>query len=333
MNLIERLQKTLIFDGAMGTMLMAGSGSSWSVPELINLESPGKVLAVHRAYVEAGAQVVTTNTLGANRLKLKEHGLAGKLEEINVRAVEIAKEAVGNSGCYVAASIGPTGYFTESIGPITFTEAWEVYVQQIKYLAAAKPDLLLFETFSDLGEVRAGLLAAREICDIPTICCLTYQGQKTLTGVSPAAAAVVLESLGAHAVGANCSGGPKELYYAVKEMVEHTNLPVMVQPNAGLPRLKKGTVEYPLGPDEFVRDMEPYFSLGVGIIGSCCGSTPLHTKKIVERLRDYQPRERKKLSCSILASRETVVKVNPCRLPLIVGKGLTLLPVRNWQMP
>ena len=234
------LQRVLVFDGAMGTLLQEKGLEPGACPELMNLAEPEKVKEVHEAYLLAGADVITTNTFGGNRIKLAEYGLADRVVEINKKAVEIAREALLNyPQSFVAATIGPTGRFVEPLGKMTFLEAYEIFKEQIEALVSAKPDFLILETFSDLGEIRAALLAARDTCTIPVICSLTFTGRKTLTGVSPASAAVVLESMGAQAIGANCSGGPEELFPVVKEIAMYTKLPVIVQPNAGLPQVKE----------------------------------------------------------------------------------------------
>ncbi|NLW25654.1 MAG: dihydropteroate synthase [Clostridia bacterium] len=317
------LQRVLVFDGAMGTLLQEKGLEPGACPELMNLAEPEKVKEVHEAYLLAGADVITTNTFGGNRIKLAEYGLADRVVEINKKAVEIAREALLNyPQSFVAATIGPTGRFVEPLGKMTFLEAYEIFKEQIEALVSAKPDFLILETFSDLGEIRAALLAARDTCTIPVICSLTFTGRKTLTGVSPASAAVVLESMGAQAIGANCSGGPEELFPVVKEIAMYTKLPVIVQPNAGLPQVKEGKVSYPLGPADFLQTMEPFFTLGINIFGSCCGSTPEHTRLLKTRLADYQPPVREVIKGSFLASREKVVIIGSSTLPKIIGERI-----------
>jgi len=317
----DLLKGPLVFDGAMGTLLQEKGLKPGACPELMNLEEPQKVREVHKAYLRAGADVITANTFGANRIKLAEYGLAEKVYEINRKAVELAKSTLdGNQ--LVAASVGPTGQFVEPLGKLAFQDAYEVYKEQMEALAAAGPDIILLETFIDLGEVRAALLAAKDVCNIPVICCFTYTGSRTLTGVNPRSAAVILEALGAAAVGANCSGGPEELLAVITELNNYTSLPVLVQPNAGLPIFKDGQVTYPLGPEKFIQLMEPYFELGIPLIGSCCGSTPEHTAKLKEKMVNYQPKVKKRHPVGTLASREQVVKVGDGLLPKIIGERI-----------
>jgi 5-methyltetrahydrofolate--homocysteine methyltransferase len=208
------------------------------------------------------------------------------------------------------------------LGDKSFEELHTVFKEQISSLAKGKPDFIILETFSDLGEIRAALLAAKDVCDIPVICCLTYDGIRTLTGVSPSSAAVILESLGASAVGANCSGGPRELFSVVKELSENTTIPVLVQPNAGLPILECGCVSYPLDDKDFINAIEPYFDLGITLFGSCCGSTPKHTNALKNTLKNYDIPKRNIKVTSTLASREKVVKVGGNYLPKIIGERI-----------
>lgn len=315
------LKGTLLFDGALGTMLQKKGLKLGACPELMNLDEPQKVQEVHEAYLRAGADVITTNTFGGNRIKLAEYGLADKVSEINQKAIELAK-AILDKNQLIAASVGPTGQFVEPLGKLTFQEAYQVFREQMEALASAGPDLILLETFSDLGEIRAALLAAKDVCDIPVICCLTYTENRTLTGVSPQSAAVVLQALGADAVGANCSGGPGELIPVIKELKAYTSLPILVQPNAGLPILKDGDITYPLDAEKFIIAMEPYFDLGIQFIGSCCGSTPAHTAKLKERMLNYHPAPKEWKPVGTLAGREKVVKVGNGILPKIIGERI-----------
>ena len=322
MKNIPSLEKMLVFDGAMGTMLLEQGLEPGTCPDYMNMLQPQQVEEIHLAYLKAGADVITTNTFGGNRWKLAEYGLDDKVTAINREGVRIAKRAAAGFNGWVAASVGPTGQFIEPLGKRTFQEIYGVFREQIEALAEEGPDFILLETFHDLGEIRCALLAARDICSIPVICSLTYEGRRTLTGVSPGSAAVVLESLGAWAVGANCSGGPEELFYVVKEMTQYTNLPVLVQPNAGLPVFREGAVSYPLGPQEFLSALEPYFEIGVQLLGSCCGSTPGHTEEIKKRARGVSLLSSKDETRSTLASREKVVYIGGDELPKVIGERI-----------
>ncbi|MBB6216930.1 5-methyltetrahydrofolate--homocysteine methyltransferase [Anaerosolibacter carboniphilus] len=316
------LEKILVFDGAMGTMLLEQGLKPETCPDYLNILEPQQVEEIHLAYLKAGADVITTNTFGGNRWKLAEYGLEDKVKEINREGVKIARRAAEAFNGYVVASVGPTGQFIKPIGKKTFQEIYEVFREQIGALAEEEPDFILLETFHDLGEIRCALLAARDVCSTPVICSLTYEGRRTLTGVSPGSAAVVLEALGAWAVGANCSGGPEELFHVIKEISQNTSLPVLVQPNAGLPEFNQGAVTYPLGPQGFVCALEPYFDLGIQLVGSCCGSTPGHTGEIKKRVNGVSLPMPKDVRKSALASREKVVYLGKDELPRVIGERI-----------
>lgn len=322
MEKIDALQKVLIFDGGMGTMLLEKGLETGSSPELINLQNPQLLEEIYLDYLRAGADVITTNTFGGNRLKLAEYGLQQQIKEINKAGVKIARRVAEKFNRYVAASVGPTGEFMEPMGKLTFEEMYQIFKEQITALIEEKPDFIILETFHDLGEIRVALLAARELCDIPVICSLTFEGNRTLTGASPTSAAVVLESLGASAIGANCSGGPESLFKVVEEITCNTSLPVIVQPNAGLPEWKGDKVVYSLEPKEFVQALEPYFKIGINIFGSCCGSTPQHTKAIKERLKDYIIAPRNILERGSFSSKGRTMFIENKGLPLIVGERI-----------
>ncbi|WP_099191908.1 homocysteine S-methyltransferase family protein [Tepidibacter mesophilus] len=326
-NILEEL---LVFDGAMGTMLQENGLKPGSCPELMNVDYPDKVIKIHEKYLKAGADVITTNTFGGSSVKLKEYSLEDRVYEINSKAVEIARKIADKYNKYVAASVGPTGKFVEPIGNNSFDDIYEIFKEQINALASKNPDFILLETFNDLGEIRAALLAAKDVCNIPVICTLTYEGDRTLTGVSPESAAIVLESLGASAVGVNCSGGPEELLEVTKKICKTTYLPVIVQPNAGLPIIKDGSIHYPLNGENFIQKIEPYFEIGVNIFGSCCGSTPEHTKFLKEKIKNFKLIERDLEEVSILASREEIVKVGKNYLPKIIGERIN--PTANKKL-
>lgn len=314
----------LVFDGAMGTMLQERGLAAGQNPESLNLTAPEIVASVHRDYLRAGCDIVITNSFGGSRAKLKEYNLAEKVVDINYQAVAIARSVCQAEGHgQVAASLGPTGYFVEPLGEVGFAEMRDIYAQQAKALTAAKPDYLLLETFSDLGEMRAALLACRDVCDIPVICSMTYmKNNRTLTGVSPAAAAVTLERLGAAVIGCNCSGGPAELLSVIAQLAETTALPLVVQPNAGLPQVVDGAVSYPLDAAEFAQLMSQFLPYQVQYVGGCCGTTPEHIRKLKQAVAGFVPQKREIARIGTLSSREQVVKTGGQTLPKIIGERI-----------
>lgn len=314
-----------VFDGAMGTMLQERGLKAGQSPEELNLLAPEIVKSVHLDYLNAGCDVITTNTFGGSRLKLQEYQLEEKLVQINENAVQIAKEAVRTAGHgLVAASIGPTGHFVEPLGEMTFEAIYAVFYEQALALAGGKPDYFILETFSDLGEIRAALLACRDAAqDIPVICSMTYMpNQRTLTGVSPGAAAVTLSAMGAAVIGCNCSGGPEELLSVIDQSAQYTDLPLIVQPNAGLPIYTDGAVRYPLTAENFAPLMAQFLSYQLQFVGGCCGTTPNHISALKETVYGFTVQKRAPIQHGMIASREEVIAFGSHTLPKIIGERI-----------
>ncbi len=319
------MSQILIFDGAMGTMLQARGLLPGQSPEEMNLTMPEVVESVHLDYLNAGADIVITNTFGGSRLKLKEYHLEDRIAEINRRAVEIARGACQKAGRgMVAASLGPTGYFVTPVGDTSFDAMYEVYLEQAEAIASAKPDYFLLETFSDLGEIRAALLACLDAgnCEIPVICSMTYTAGRTLTGVSPAVAAVTLEALGASVIGCNCSGGPDELQQVVAELSRYTELPLVAQPNAGLPLMADGKVQYPLGAKQFAEEMKKFLPYQTAFLGGCCGTTPEHIAGLKNAVEGIEVTPRTVEPLGRLSCREHIVEIGGNTLPKMIGERI-----------
>ena len=267
----------IFLDGGMGTMLHLAPGE---LPERLNLTEPARVAAVHKAYAEAGSQVVYANTFGANPLKLAGTGVDAA-ESIQA-AVRLAKDAVGEGVC-VALDIGPTGQLLPPAGQMTFEAAYESFRVMCEAGAAAGADLVVIETMSDLLETKAALLAAKEHTDLPVIVTMTFtENGRTFTGCPISAAAMTLEGLGASAIGINCSLGPKEILPMMQELAKWTSLPLIAKPNAGLPDPVTG--EYFLTPEDFAAFMPMYADCGVQLFGGCCGTTPEFIRAVRKRL-------------------------------------------------
>ena len=315
----------LIFDGAMGTMLQQRGLAPGQSPEELNLTMPDVVESVHLDYLRAGADIVITNTFGGSRLKLQEYKLENRVEEINRRAVEIARGACQKAGHgLVAASLGPTGHFVSPVGDTSFDEMYAIYLEQAEAIASARPDYFLLETFSDLGEMRAALLACRDAGNeqIPVICSMTYTNGRTLTGVSPAVAAVTLEAMGASVIGCNCSGGPDELQQVVEELSRYTELPLVAQPNAGLPLMVDGKVQYPLGAEQFADEMKKFLPYQVAFLGGCCGTTPQHIAGLKAAVQDFDVQPRSVEPLGRLSCREHIVEIGGNTLPKMIGERI-----------
>jgi 5-methyltetrahydrofolate--homocysteine methyltransferase len=244
--------------------------------ELMNVEDPDAVLSIHRRYVEAGADIIETITFGGNRVKLESFGLAHRTEELNAAAVRNARKAAG-SGVLVAGSVGPTGLFVTPVGTLEFDEAVDIFTQQVSALAEAGADLIILETFSDVKEIRAALVATKAVTDIPAVALMTFEPSGlTLLGSSPEAAAVTLEAAGADAVGSNCGLGPEGILQVLNRMASITDLPLVSMPNAGMPRLEGDRTVFPASPEDMSVPIREFLEIGTAIVGGCCGTTPDH---------------------------------------------------------
>ena len=277
----------IFLDGGMGTMLQAAGLPVGMMPELWNLTEPEKVTAVHRQYVDAGSQVIYTNTFGANRLKLGEQ--AG-VKEVVSAAVRAAREAAGTKA-RVALDVGPLGQLLEPLGTLTFEEAYDIFREIMAAGAEAGADLVVIETESDLYEVKAAVLAAKEHTDLPVWVTMTFEASgRTFLGVSVGAMALTLDGLGVDALGFNCSLGPKQLMPMAEELRHWTDLPLILKPNAGLPDPETGA--YTVTPEEFAAEMREAVTLGVTIVGGCCGTTPDFIRALNETLKDVAVQQR-----------------------------------------
>jgi 5-methyltetrahydrofolate--homocysteine methyltransferase len=287
-------ERVLVLDGAMGTMLQERGLKPGQSPEELNLTLPGVVAGIHREYLDVGADIIVTNTFGGNRLKLGHYGLEGKIREINAAAIAIARDIAGDRA-FVGASIGPTGSFVEPVGELSFDAMAAIFREQARHLIDAGPDFITFETFLDIKEIRAGIIAVREIApDIPIVAQLTFDDKgRSVLGTPPEAAAITLEAAGADIVGSNCGLGIDGIYEIMAAMRRVTRLPLISQANAGLAQLKDGKTFFPATPDEMTAYHDRLLELGVRIIGGCCGTTPAHIRAMREALagRDQTFRE------------------------------------------
>ncbi|MGQ9879908.1 MAG: homocysteine S-methyltransferase family protein [Armatimonadota bacterium] len=275
--------KVLVSDGAMGTMLQSLGLEAGQCPELWNLVHPEKVQQVHRAYLQAGAQFLTTNTFGGNRVRLSAHGLDGQLAEINQQAVELARE-VASDNTVVMASVGPTGSLMEPLGDLSEEQAFDIFSEQITALRDGGADTVILETFMALEEIVTALRAAKSL-GMKVIASMSFgSGERTMMGVTPEQAATTLMQEGALVVGANCSTGAQEMVPVIRRMRQAVSIPLIAQPNAGMPVLVGGKAVYTQKPEEMARFVPEFVQAGANIVGSCCGSTPDFTRAIAEAL-------------------------------------------------
>ena len=282
-------ERVLVLDGAMGTMLQERGLKAGQSPEELNLTAPEIVAGVHRAYLDAGADIIVTNTFGGSSAKLEHYDLGDKVALINETAVRLAREVAGDTA-YVAGSIGPTGFFVEPVGDLSFDRMHAIFSEQAKALIDAGCDLITLETFLDIKEIRAAVIAIREIsADIPVIAMLTFEEKgRSVLGSPPEAAAITLEAVGASMIGSNCGLGVDGIYEILRAMRKVTTLPLICQANAGLPILKDGVTLFPGTPQEMTAYHDRLIELGVRVIGGCCGTTPGHIAAMKKALAGKQ---------------------------------------------
>ncbi|MEG0835585.1 MAG: homocysteine S-methyltransferase family protein [Christensenellaceae bacterium] len=301
-------QKALLYDGSKGVMLQLKGLSGGESAEEWNLTNPEKVCEVYNSYIDAGADMIQTNTFCANEPSLKNHHLDGQLYEINFEGAHLALECAKGKGVMVAASVGPTGLFFEPAGDLTFEMAVHIFKQQLRPIFDAGVRIVNFETFTDLNEMRAAMTAAQEIGEFEIISSMTFDNGRTMSGNTPKSCAVVCSAMGAVLVGANCSGGPESLLLPISDMHEVVNTPLSVKPNAGLPEMESGTAVFKQSPQDFASLADDFLQRGVRLIGGCCGSGPAHICALREALESLTPPPLKTDFETMLASPYEVIQ-------------------------
>ena len=322
MNIRERLGKELLFlDGGMGTLLQAEGLAPGELPETWNIEHPEKVEAIHRRYYEAGSDVVLANTFGANVCKF--HDDRYTVEEVIRAGIANAKRAGEQIGkeTYVALDMGPTGKLLKPMGDLDFDDAYEAFAEAVRYGEKYGADLIHIETMSDTYEVKAAILAAKENSSLPVFVTMIFDERgKLLTGGDVPSVVAMLEGLRVDALGLNCGLGPKQMLPILNDLRRYTSLPIIVKPNAGLPKQKNGETYYDVEPDEFARIMQEVVKEGACVIGGCCGTTPEHIKKLVEECKDLPLREIEKKHDTIVSSYGQAVILDD--MPRIIGERI-----------
>ncbi|MBI1910648.1 MAG: homocysteine S-methyltransferase family protein [Deltaproteobacteria bacterium] len=313
-------QRPLLFDGATGTMLQRLGLKPGGCPDELSLKNPELVKKVHSLYIEIGSDIVTTNTFGANRLKLKEYALEGRLNEINIAAAKCARQAAGNK--FVAGGLGPTGSFIEPVGDMEFDAILEVYTEQANALKQGGADLFIIETMMDIKEMKAAIIACKST-GLPVVATMTFdETMRTVLGTPPESFAIMAESLGADCIGANCSLGIEGIYKALSAMSRVVDIPLIAQPNAGLPVLKGTETVFPASPEDMAAYVPKLVEIGVKILGGCCGTTPDHIKKMGDVFKSLKPAERKPHGFTALSGRTSYTLFGAGLPAIVIGERI-----------
>lgn len=310
-NLLNK-QEVILLDGAMGTMLQPKYLKAGDIPELLNISSPEVITDVHKKYIQAGSQIIYTNTLGANRKKLANY----PLDEIISAAISAAKKAIEKTNCLIAYDMGPIGELLEPLGSISFEEAYDIFAEQVKIAAECGVDLIVLETIADLYEMKAAILAIKENSNLPILATMTFQNNhRTFMGCSIPSMAATLEGLGVDALGINCSLAPKELVPLIKELMQYANLPVAVKANAGLPDCE-GSFSSDI--ESFISAYDEFVDMGVSIIGGCCGTNPEYIKRL-SPFKDQKVKKNEARSVSCVCTPSKYIEISSVK---IIGERL-----------
>lgn len=291
----DKARNGIVFsDGSMGVFLQKYGLKGEDCPELWNVTRSDVVENVHRSYIEAGSDLIITNTLGGNRIKLADYHLENRLKEINTAAVKLAKKAAGKKAI-VAGDVGPTGLFIEPLGKTTFEEMADIYEEQCRALADAGADCIIFETHIDILELKAGILGCRKACGLPIIASMTFEKEgRTVTGSTPEAVFTTLEALGVDIIGTNCGTGPEDMTRIIERTQGMFDIPLIVQANAGLPKLVNGRTVFDETPESYSRSAMNMVACGVNVIGGCCGTTPDHIRMLHDQALEYSKKNKRK---------------------------------------
>lgn len=316
----ERLGKEWLFcDGAAGTILQSKNLKGGELPETWNLTRPDDILDLYCGYLNVGSNIFNTNTFGANSLKFPF-----QLKEIVEAAVDLAKEArirCNREDAYIALDIGPTGKLLQPMGDLPFEMAVKIFADTIKIGTARGADLILIETMSDSLETKAAILAAKENSDLPIMVTNIYDARgKLLTGGSVESTVAMLEGLGVDALGVNCGLGPEQMIPIVKKLTETASVPIIVNPNAGLPRTENGKTIYDVTPEQFAKTMSEIADMGVQVVGGCCGTTPEHIRQLIEVVKPKEFKPNTKKNRTFVSSYSQAVEIG--KKPVIIGERI-----------
>ena len=323
--LLERLGKELLFfDGGMGTLLQAEGLQPGELPETWNIERKETIRKIHQSYFEAGSDIVLTNTFGANALKFHDENCSLKaIIDAAVENVRFGAKAGIRDGrdYYVALDIGPTGKLLKPLGDLSFEDAYEAFKEVVQYGEKAGADLIHIETMSDTYEVKAAVLAAKENTNLPVFATMIFDDKgKLLTGGDVPSVVALLEGLRVDALGINCGMGPKQMLPILQQIAQYTSLPIIVKPNAGLPKQRDGQTYYDVTPDVFAKQLQEIVKAGACVIGGCCGTTPKHIRAMISACKDLEMTKPTFKNHTIVSSYGKAVELGD--MPVIIGERI-----------
>lgn len=331
LNLINK--KVLILDGATGTELQKYNFlEGVSTPEELNIKFPDRIQKIYSSYINASSDIILANTFGANKLKLAQYKLDNKIKEIITTGVQIAKKEAKKTGAFVAGDISSIGSYVYPLGSVSFDTAYEAFKQQAQYLRDSNVDLIVIETMTEIKELKAAILAVKDVCDIPIIAQMTFTSDgTTVTGTDVMSFIAMAESLEVSAIGMNCSVGPSQLLKLVKLMSEHTNLPISFKPNAGMPEIINRKTVFPGTKEEFVDICIKAYNYGINMFGGCCGTTPEYIDLLSNKLKNKQPIKRKFVEHHLLSSRTKTIDLNLVNKPIKIGERINPTGRKKFQ--
>lgn len=318
----EFLKNNIVYlDGGMGTLLQANGLKPGQHPELWNISHPDIITGIHKDYFDAGSNVVCTNTFGANSLKFKNDELEEIIKSAILNAKTAREQSVNNSSKFIALDIGPLGRLLKPFGDLDFEDAVEVFAKTVRFGTKYGAELIIIETMNDSYETKAALLAAKENSELPVIVSNAYgEDGKLMTGASPAAMVALLEGMGVDALGANCSLGPRQLKSVAEELLQNASVPVILKPNAGLPRSQNGETVFDVTADEFADDVAELIAMGIRVAGGCCGTTPQYIKALTEKTRGFEPACIKDKNTTVVSSYTKAVRFG--EKPILIGERI-----------
>jgi len=330
-NLLK--QKVLILDGAVGTELQKFNFlKDVSTPEELNIKFPERIKQIYASYIDAGSDIILSNTFGANKIKLSQHNLEDKIEKIIKAGVLLAKLEAARTGAFVAGDISSVGSYIYPLGSVYFDQAYEAFKQQAEILRDSGVDLIVIETMTEIKELKAAVLAARDVYDGPIIVQMSFTEEgTTVTGTDILSFVAMAESLDVTALGMNCSVGPSQLLKFAKILSENTNLPITFKPNAGMPQFINRKTVYPGTPEEFVEVCLKAYQYGINMFGGCCGTNPQYIKLLSENLKNKKPVKRKQVSHHLLSSRTKAIDLNLLKKPIKIGERINPTGRKKFQ--